>query len=130
MTCVLLQVDASIGKSFKCAFRRLLSAHIVKYTENRVDITAEQCPPFKMSKAVPLYDAVQFMKQAWDDVFMPVVFKELFKWDILTPQHNEKIRRLLLKDVADVKTVEKAFEQLCSIFEHVLAETVAKRGQK
>lgn len=73
MTSVLQPVDAAIGRSFKCAFRRLLVDHILKFVDTAMRLPEEYRAVFELTAAVSTYDAVVMMKKAWDLVPVRVV---------------------------------------------------------
>ena len=66
ITSCLQPVDASIGRSFKCTFRRILFLHTVRYVDKQMEIPSTTRPPFKINSAVSTYDAVCMMAQLWN----------------------------------------------------------------
>lgn len=88
MTSVLQPVDAAVGLSFKCAFRRLLVAHIITDVEKRMKLYVENRSIFKLTGAVTIFDSFVVMKLAWDMVAMQVVLNSWLTTDILSPYHS------------------------------------------
>lgn len=126
MTSVLQPVDASIGRSFKCAFRRLLVEHILAYVEKKMALPLVERKPFKMNEAVSTYDAVRLMKEAWDLVPVSVVLNGWLKTGILAPFQNEMIRQRKEDVGAQVCSAEKAFESSCFKSERKTRDALSK----
>lgn len=96
MTSCLQPVDAAIGRSFKCAFWRLLVSHIVRYVDQQMEIAPAQRPPFKINKAVSTYDAVCMMATAWNMVPTSVVINGWLSCRVLAPFQEEELKQLKL----------------------------------
>ena len=96
MTSCLQPVDAAIGSSFKCAFQRLLVAHILKYVDQQMEIAPAQRAPFKINKAVSTYDAVCMMASAWNMVLTSVVINGWLSCGVLVPFQEVELKQIKL----------------------------------
>ena len=130
MTSTLQHVDAAVGRSFKCAFRRLMSQHILAYVEENLQLEPHLRKPFKMNEAITTFDAVKLMKAAWDLVPMSVVLKAWLKTDIIAPYQRRKVLDLLDNCGGMVRAAEKAFEQSASRTEVETRERAAEKAKK
>lgn len=73
MKSVLQPIDSTVGRSFKCAYTRLLVSHILKYVERNMAVPADQRSVFKLTDSVKTYDAFFMIIRAWDTVPVAVV---------------------------------------------------------
>lgn len=93
MPSCLQPVDAANGRSFKCAFRRSLVEHILRYVDVQMEIAASIRPPFKINKEVSTYEAVSMMATAWSMVPTPVVLNGWLECRILAPFQEEELKK-------------------------------------
>lgn len=56
-------VDAATGRSFECAFLRLLADHILKFDDAEMLIPEKERTLLKLTSAVSTLDAVAMMKR-------------------------------------------------------------------
>lgn len=103
MTSCLQPVDASIGRSFKCAFRRLLVEHILEYVDKLMLLPAEERGTFKIWQAVTTYDAVCMMAKAWNMVPQSVVINGWLQTGILAPFQQEKLKSIRDENITKVE---------------------------
>lgn len=113
-TSLLQPFDATIGRSFKCAFQRLLVDHLLAYWEKRMESAAQERPIFKINEAVTTYDVIRLMKEAWDLVPDRVVLNAWVKTDILAPLQLKEIVTLRDDIQGRVTVAENAFIQSVS----------------
>ena len=64
LTSHLQPVDAAIGRSFKCHFRRLLVRHILDAIDGQMCRNTSERDPFNIRKVVTVYDGVRLMSEA------------------------------------------------------------------
>lgn len=94
LTSHLQPVDAAVGRSFNCDFRRLLVLHILDAIDGQICRNTLEREPFNIGKVVALYDAVRLMSKAWDLVPESVVLNAWLKTDILPYFLRQKIFKL------------------------------------
>ncbi|PXF47321.1 Tigger transposable element-derived protein 4 [Gracilariopsis chorda] len=94
-TSALQPVDCAVGRSFKCAYRRLVVSFILSKVRKALAMDAAERPTFKITDFVTAYDALLLMRQAWDMVPKRVILKAWLKTDILSPPQLQDIQRLL-----------------------------------
>lgn len=107
LTSELQPVDASIGRSFKCAFRRLLANHILAFVEEKMKIDESVRPPFKLYHAVTTYDAFCMMSKSWNMVPKTVVLNGWLSCKILAPHQVQEIVELRERSVGIVERAVK-----------------------
>ena len=95
LTAHLQRVNASIGRSFKCIYRRLFVKHLLEYVDKNMEIPECERPSFKINKAVPTYIAVKVMAKAWNLVPKTVVLNGSLSTHILAPHQRAKAEELL-----------------------------------
>lgn len=91
-------VDASLERSFKCIYRRLLMKHLPAYVDKMMRIPESERPPFKIKKDVPTYIAVKLMAKAWNVVLRTVVSNGWFSAHILAPHRRAKVEELFKQE--------------------------------
>ncbi|PXF42966.1 hypothetical protein BWQ96_07304 [Gracilariopsis chorda] len=134
MNSCLQSVDASIGRSFKGAFRRLLVDHILLYVDLEMNLEAYDGGVFKITKAVTTYDAVRRMAKAWNMVPTSFVLSGRLTTRRLEPFQMDEIRDMkegVLRElkpafepqVGSLLLTKTAQEQHCAI-------TVKEKGEK
>lgn len=94
-TSSLQPVDCAIGRSFKCASRRLLVANILKKVNCAMSVEEVNRVRFKITEVVTAYDALRIILQAWDLVPKRVVLKAWLKTDILSTPQRHDVENLL-----------------------------------
>ena len=75
ITSALKAVDFAVCRSFKCAYRRLLVAHILTRVNAALALDENDRMPFKITEVVRAYDTVRILRQAWDLVPKRMVLK-------------------------------------------------------
>ena len=92
LTSHLQPVDACVGRSFKCIYRRLICRHVLRQVDKLLELPAEERPIFKLSDFVTLYDAFELMAEAWNRVPKRVVLKSWLKSNILAPHQIQEVK--------------------------------------
>lgn len=95
-TSVLQPVYCSVGRSFKCTYRRLLVAHIFRKVNSSMELEANERPPFKLTQAVTAYDSILRLCHAWDLLLNRFLLKAWLNTDILSQPQRQYIEQLLL----------------------------------
>ena len=102
MTSVLQPVDASVGRSFKCAISRLLLDHILRDVNESLELPPAECPQFKLNKVVTVYDALRLLAKAWDMVLRSVILKSWITTQVIGDHMISDVRQLLEKDMGEM----------------------------
>ena len=95
MTSVLQQVDCSFGRSFKCALRRLIVAHVLDFVYRQLELQETERRKLNINEIITTYTAVKHISAAWDLVPRRVLLKAWLKMGLLSPHQMWEVEDLL-----------------------------------
>ena len=95
LTSHLRPVDACVGRSFRCIYRRLICRHMLGKVDELLKIPEENRPVYKLTQLLTIYEAFRMMARAWDEVPKRVVLKSWLKSGILAPHQIREVLDLL-----------------------------------